>query len=157
MSASSSGSDDTGGRSPAALLPARVVGLGVVAFAAALWFWLIPWQVETAGSGFVRPRTLPQICAVGIGLCGLLLLAFPGGAPEVNLRQNLRGTFVLAVCGMTVWVMGHWGFLATTPVLALVLAAALGERRLPWLLATVVVLPLTIWLVVEPLLGRTLP
>ncbi|MBR9762635.1 MAG: hypothetical protein GYB53_03655 [Rhodobacteraceae bacterium] len=35
-------------------------------------FWVIPWQIEEVGEGYVSPRLLPQICMWLIaGLCAL--------------------------------------------------------------------------------------
>ncbi|WP_233270312.1 tripartite tricarboxylate transporter TctB family protein [Chachezhania sediminis] len=151
-----------GGRDPAAasLSPAagRLVGLAVLCLAGLLWFGLIPAQIEFYDQGFMRPQTLPLICAGGIGICGALLVLFPGGQMgRSDPREVLRGAGVLALCSLAVWAMGYWGFLIVAPVLALILALGLGERRLFWLAIATLALPLAIWLVVEPLLGRALP
>ncbi|MCF8468684.1 MAG: hypothetical protein K9G33_14885, partial [Sneathiella sp.] len=55
------------------------------------------------------------------------------------------------------WAMSMFGFLMTVPFFAAVLMLIVGERRLGWLAAGVVVLPVAIWLTIVPLLERTLP
>ena len=62
-----------------------------------------------------------------------------------------------ALAAAALWAMGRWGFIWTAPVLAALLVATLRERRPVWIAATVLAVPLGIWLAVEQLLGRTLP
>jgi len=45
----------------------------------------------------------------------------------------------------------------TAPLFALVIMLVLGERRIFWLIGGVVMMPLTIWICVVELLGRSLP
>jgi len=135
----------------------RLVGAAVLAGALALWFWLIPWQVDAADTGFMRPQTLPQTCAAGLGIGGLLLIAFPAGATRFDARRTLKSACLLGAALITVWTMAHLGFLWAAPLLSAILALSLRERRWPWLAATAIGLPLAIWLIVEPLLGRSLP
>lgn len=135
----------------------RITGLAVASFAAAMWVWIIPWQVDSASYGWMRPRTLPSICVVGLGAAGLLVMLFPGGATDIAPRRHLKAAGLLALAAAALWAMGRWGFIWTAPVLAALLVATLRERRPVWIAATVLAVPLGIWLAVEQLLGRTLP
>jgi len=138
-------------------LAARLAGFAVAVLAAALWWWIIPWQVDAADDGWMRPRTLPLICAAGLMLAGLALAAFPAGAADLAPRRSLKAAGLLALLFATVWAMDRWGFVVAAPLLAAILVAILGERRWPWILAAVVGVPGLIWLAVVPLLGRGLP
>lgn len=134
----------------------RLAGLTIAAFGAALWLWIIPWQVDAADYGWLRPRTLPLICAAALGLLGLILAAFPVGRIDLAPRRSLRVTGLLALSGLAVSAMGRWGFLWTSPVYALIVVIVLRERRWPWIVAAVVLVPAFIWTTVH-LLGRPLP
>ncbi len=135
----------------------RITGLAVAGFAAAMWVWIIPWQVDSASYGWMRPRTLPSICVAGLGAAGLLLVMFPGGATDIAPRKHLKAAGLLVLAAAALWAMGRWGFVWTAPVLAAALVVALRERRPVWIAATVITVPLGIWLAVEQLLGRNLP
>jgi putative tricarboxylic transport membrane protein len=150
-----SGSD--GARNAGDRLAARLAGLAVAGFGAALWLWIIPWQVDAVDYGWMRPRTLPTICAVGLLVAGLALAAFPAGATDLSPRRSLKAAALLALMGVAVWAMDRWGFLVAAPFLAAILVAILRERRWPWILAAIAAVPGLIWLAVVPLLGRGLP
>lgn len=149
MSAPSSGGSDRTAN--------RAAGLALVGFAALLWFLVIPAQVDTASYGWMRPRTLPSICAVALGLFGAVIAAWPLGAVDLAPGRTLRVATLLGLSGLALWAMGRFGFPWTAPVFAAALVAVLGERRWPWILAAVAVVPAAIWLVVVAALGRTLP
>ena len=93
----------------------------------------------------------------GLGAAGLLVMLFPGGATDIAPRRHLKAAGLLALAAAALWAMGRWGFIWTAPVLAALLVATLRERRPVWIAATVLAVPLGIWLAVEQLLGRTLP
>jgi len=148
---------EAGVSSPSDRLAARAAGLAVAAFAAALWLWIIPWQVDAADEGWMRPRTLPTICAAGLLIAGLALAVFPAGAADLAPRRHLKAAALLAMLVATVWAMDRWGFLVAAPLLAAALVAMLRERRWPWIVAAVAGVPVLIWLAAVPLLGRALP
>ena len=154
MSAPSSESDAAPGGARAAN---RLAGLAVAGFAALLWFVVIPAEVDSAGYGWMRPRTLPLVCAGALGLFGLLLAAFPGGKVDLAPRRSLRVAGLFALSAAALWAMGQWGFPVTAPALAAALALFLRETRWPWIVAAVACVPATIWLIVTVVLGRNLP
>jgi putative tricarboxylic transport membrane protein len=131
--------------------------VAVAVFAAVLWLWIIPWQVEAVDVGWMRPRTLPMICAGGLLVAGLALAAFPAGATDLAPRRSLKAAALLGLLFVMVWVMDRWGFGIAAPLLAAALVAVLREHRWPWILAAVAGVPGLIWLAVVPLLGRGLP
>ena len=138
-------------------LAARALGIVAMGFAAALWWRLIPWQVEMAEYGWMRPQTLPQICAVGIGAAGLLLLIFPAGKVSPRPGLSLAAVGLAGLAGLGLWAMDAYGFLYAAPPLALAAALAMGERRPANLAAAAILPPAVIWLLAVELLGRSLP
>ena len=156
MSQRSLASDETSG--PGATRAAnRIAGLVVTAFALVLWFLVIPDQVDKADYGWMRPRTLPMICAVSLGLLGLILAVFPHGAVDLSPRKSARVAVLALISAIAVWSMGRFGFVIVAPILAAVLLVYLNERRWPCWLGAVVGVPVVIWVVVTQLLGRGLP
>lgn len=135
----------------------RAAGLAVAAFAAVLWLVVIPDQVDEASYGWMRPRTLPTICAGALGLFGLALAAFPGSSVELSPRRSARVLVLLVLSSAAVWGLSRWGFLMTAPALAAALLLFLRERRPGWWLAAAAGVPAAIWAIVEGLLGRGLP
>lgn len=136
----------------------RIAGAAVMAFALALWFIVIPDQVDKADYGWMRPRTLPYILTGALFVLGLLLILTPKDAqtPEQrSLDRHLGG--VLALAGFGVFAMGQWGFLIAAPVLTAAAAWLVGERRWPMLGAAGILVPLSIWVLVGQVLGRPLP
>ena len=117
----------------------------------------VPAQVDAASYGWMRPRTLPLICAAGLGLGGLALALFPGGVTDIAPGRHLRAAAILGLTALALWAMSAWGFPIAAAGLAIVLVAWLGERRLGWIAATVAGVPLFIWLAIEQILGRNLP
>lgn len=133
----------------------RLIGVAVLLFAAILWFWAIPAQVDTADYGWMRPRTLPQITTVAMALFGLGLLVKPAPSESAN---PIRGPLiaVLVLVAIAVWAIGQFGFVVCASPLAFALALFLGERRWSWLVASALIAPFAIWGFVI-LLGRPLP
>ena len=136
----------------------RLAGAVVMAFALALWLYVIPDQVDTADYGWMRPRTLPSILAVALFVLGLVLALIrpipaedggDGSAPDIAL--------VIGLAGLGIFGMGHFGFLYAAPPLAIAAAWLLREHRWPLLIAAGILVPLAIWGLVEGILGRPLP
>lgn len=135
----------------------RYLGIGVLGFALALYFILIPWQVETADYGWLKPRTLPRIIAVGLGLCGIALLLAPPGDSHPGRLHWLRAALFAGVLIAGLIGMRFVGFVYAAPPLALALMWLAHERRWHWLALGAVGMPALIWLVVAVLLERPLP
>jgi putative tricarboxylic transport membrane protein len=135
----------------------RLSGLAVAVFGLLLLVWLIPVHVEEASYGWLRPQTLPQICAVGLIGLGLWLAARPGGAVQIDGTEAALCALVAGLAAGALWAMGRFGFLVTAPVFAALLVAIIGERRWYWALTGILGAPALIWLVVQVLLQRPLP
>lgn len=135
----------------------RILGLVVVAFALLLYLVIVPWQVETVEYGWLKPRTLPRIVAVVLGLCGVALMLRPSGDASPGLLHWSRAALFAAVLVAGLWGMRLVGFVYVAPVMALALMWLAHERRWLWLGLGAVAMPALIWVVVALLLGRPLP
>lgn len=135
----------------------RIAGFCVAIFGAALILWIMPAHTETVSSGWIKPQTLPRACGIGLIALGLWLAAFPGGDTKLSGYEAGMVTLCAALSAGALWAMGRYGFLAVAPILAACLVAMIGERRWPWIAASVLGAPAIIWLVVPVLLGRPLP
>ena len=122
-----------------------------------LWFWIIPWQVETADYGWLKPRTLPQALAIVLALCGAALFVFPTGDANPAASNWGRATLFAALLAFGLWLMGQIGFIYTAPLLAFCLMWLAHERRWFWLAIGSLGMPLFIWITVAQLLDRPLP
>ena len=135
----------------------RLSGLVVAAFGLALLLFIIPAHTETVDYGWMRPQTIPDLCAVLLVLLGLLHAVVPRGSVRFDRRETLRFALFAAVAVATAYLMGQFGFVAVAPPAALVVMLLIGERRPFWLAAGAIVLPAVIWVTVVHLLERTLP
>lgn len=136
----------------------RIAGAAVIAFALALWFIVIPDQVDKADYGWMRPRTLPYILTAALFLLGIVLTLVTSKAEMPSEHPlNRKISIILGLAGLGIFVMAHWGFAFAAPLLAGTAAWLVGERRWLVLLAAGGLVPLAIWILVAYLLGRPLP
>ena len=135
----------------------RLSGLLVALFGLALMVWIIPAHTETVEQGWMRPQTIPDICAVLLIALGLLHAVLPTGVVILRPKETLRVLMFAFAAGIGLWAMDQFGFLLAAPVLALIVMLLVGERRPVWLGAGAVALPVAIWFAVVVLLERTLP
>ena len=138
------------------MLTDRITGAALIMLGGLLVWWIIPWQAEEVGYGWLRPRTLPYILAVGIAVCGVWMILRPvvEELPQVNWPRAALYAGLL-VGGLA--LMSRFGFLWIGPPMALVLMLIAGERRPLWLAAGAAGTPAVIWLAVAVLLERPLP
>ena len=114
-----------------------VSGVFLFAFSIFLWFWLIPDQIEEGFGNEISPRLLPQVCAVGIGLLSLILIASelrvrgkrvrdssPVSASECVAFLSISGLLVLGI-----WLFSTVGALVATLVVVVGIMLAMGVRR----------------------------
>lgn len=134
----------------------RVIGAVVLCLALALWAIVIPDQVDRASYGWMRPRTMPSICAAVIGALGLLLIVFPKGAEPPDWPAVGRIACVALIALAAAWLIARLGFIYAASPVALALALLTGERRWSWLVMAAALVPLIIWGTVT-ILGRPLP
>jgi putative tricarboxylic transport membrane protein len=135
----------------------RLSGLVVFILGLVIIFILVPLETETVDYGWLRPATLPAIAAVVISVGGLLHLFFPKGTVELDLRSALKALLFLIIAIVALWGMSRFGFIIASPLMMLVIMLAIGERRWPWLVTGVVLLPALIWFCIDFLLKRPLP
>lgn len=135
----------------------RLCGFFFVLFGLMLFFYLIPTQVETVDFGAIHPKTLPQILAIIIGVFGFVLMLKPADGSDLQQMPWGRSGLVVAVLLVGLWLVSVFGFVYVAPVLALVLALVMGERRPLWLGLGAVGMPALIWFTVTVLLERPLP
>lgn len=135
----------------------RYCGLFFVMFGAALYGFLIPFDTETVGSGWVLPDTLPNFAALTMIAAGLLQAATPAGATAVDAGGMLRAGMYLALAAGALVAMDKIGFLVAAPVYALTQMWAIGERRPLWLGVGVLAVPGIVWILAAGVLDRPLP
>ena len=135
----------------------RLHGAVVVLVGLVLFFFVIPNHTEPVDYGWVRPQTLPGICAAGLVLLGTINVLFPAGPVFQPSSETARATLFAVLTGGALFVMDWLGYLAGAVALALLVMLAVGERRPGWLVLGALVAPGVIWSIAVPLLGRTLP
>jgi putative tricarboxylic transport membrane protein len=135
----------------------RASGGFFLLFGLALYFLVIPDQVETVGGGNIAPSTLPNINSLIIAACGALLVLKPTAHQLRDPRQIALTGLYVAILAAGIYAMSWFGFEYVAPVLAAAIMWLIGERRPGWLVGGVVVMPLIIWFIVTYALGRALP
>jgi putative tricarboxylic transport membrane protein len=135
----------------------RFSGLFVSLFAIGILFVLIPGQTETVEGGWLSPATLPSIAAVIIFIAGAVHLFFPKGKAELNVSDAFRALIFLVIGIAGLWAMQVIGFVIAAPLMMLLLMIRIGERRWPWLVIGLALLPGFIWVCIDYLLKRPLP
>lgn len=135
----------------------RLCGVFFMLFGLILFFYLIPTQIEAVEYGSIRPKTMPQILSVIIGVFGAALMFKP--ADGSDLRKVPWGTsgMIVGLLFGGLWLMAQVSFEISAPPLALILMLVMGERRPIWLGIGVLGMPTLIWFAVTVLLERSLP
>jgi putative tricarboxylic transport membrane protein len=135
----------------------RATGAFFLIFGLAMYFLIIPAQVDLGEEGNLAPDTLPNAVAMVVAVCGLLLVLRPTDHEPQNTRYFIRtGLFVL-ILAVSIYAMSIFGFVYVAPLLALALMLMIGERRPGWLAAGVLGMPVFIWAFVTQILERALP
>ena len=122
-----------------------------------LIYFIFPIEIEKLDYGWVRPQTLPNICASLLIIFGLIQFIFPKGKVVLEFEQILwSGIFVLAAF-IALFGFHRFGFIYTAPMFSLIIMLLIGEKRILWLSLGTIVIPFSVWMIVENLLGRLLP
>ena len=122
-----------------------------------LIYFIFPIEIEKLDYGWVRPQTLPNICAFLLIIFGIVQFIFPKGKVVLEFEQILwSGVFVL-LSFLAVFGFHKFGFTFTAPFFALSIMLLIGENRIIWLILGAIVIPFSVWQIVEKLLGRFLP
>ena len=139
------------------MLVNRLSASFVIFLGLSLIYFIFPVEIESLDYGWVRPQTLPNICALLLIIFGIVQFIFPKGKVVLEFEQILwSGVFVLAAF-IAVFGFHYLGFIYTAPIFALSIMLLIGEKRILWLLLGVFLIPFLILLIVEQLLGRLLP
>ena len=139
-------------------MKSRYISGGVTAlFGGFLLLYLIPNNVTSSGGAF-SPDLFPSIAAWMFILLGAVQLIVPGESePLPSRRELLRAAAIaLIVLGM-ILAMEVLGYIIVSIVFMGVVAWFMYERRPIWLVATIIAIPIGIWLFFEVLLRRPLP
>ena len=122
-----------------------------------LIYFIFPVEIESLDYGWVRPQTLPNICALLLIIFGIVQFIFPKGKVVLEFEQILWSGVFVSVAFIAVFGFHKFGFIYTAPIFALSIMLLIGEKRILWLLLGVFLIPFLILLIVEQLLGRLLP
>ena len=120
-------------------------------------YFIFPIEIEKLDYGWVRPQTLPNICAFLLIIFGIVQFIFPKGKVVLEFEQILWSGVFVSAAFIAVFGFHYLGFIYTAPIFALSIMFLLGEKRILWLLLGVFLVPFIIWLTVQELLGRFLP
>lgn len=135
----------------------RASGLGVFVLGLMLYFVVIPGQIETVDEGWMRPNSLPNVLALVLMACGLLLQLRATAHRIENPRKMAMAALYFVVLALGLAAISLVGFTLSAPILAAAVMLLMGERRPIWLGFGIIGTPFVIWLVVEQALGRVLP
>ena len=122
-----------------------------------LIYVIFPVEIESLDYGWVRPQTLPNICALLLIIFGIVQFIFPKGKVVLEFEQILWSGVFVSAAFIAVFGFHKFGFIYTAPIFALSIMLLIGEKRILWLLLGVFLIPFLILLIVEQLLGRLLP
>ena len=139
------------------MLVNRLSASFVILFGLSLVYFIFPIEIEKLDYGWVRPQTLPNICSFLLIIFGVVQLVFPRGKVDLQFSQILWSGIFMLVAFIAVFGFHNFGFIFTAPVFSLTIMLFIGERRIPWLLLGVFLIPFLIWLSVDQILGRFLP
>ena len=123
----------------------------------ALIYFFFPIEFEKLYYGWVRPQTLPNICALLLIIFGIVQFIFPKGKVVLEFEQILWSGVFVSAAFLAVFGFHKFGFIYTAPIFAVSIMLLIGEKRILWLLLGVFLIPFLILLIVEQLLGRLLP
>lgn len=139
-------------------MKSRYISGGVTAlFGGFLLLYLIPNNVSSTGDAF-SPDLFPKIAAwmfISLGLIQMILPSTPVKMP--TKREFMRIGVIGVVVLVTILAMKWLGYLVVSVSFMAAIAWFMYERRPIWLIATVIAMPIGIWLFFEVLLRRPLP
>lgn len=135
----------------------RASGLFFLLFGLALYFFIIPNFVEQVDGGWVQPDTTPNFVAIIMSLSGALLALRPTNHRTQSASEFVKAGVYFSLLMIGLFAMSKFGFVYTSPVIALVIMLMIGERRLIWLVLGAAGMPAAIWFLVARVLERALP
>ena len=139
------------------MLVNRLSASFVIFLGLSLIYFIFPVEIESLDYGWVRPQTLPNICALLLIIFGIVQFIFPKGKVVLEFEQILWSGIFVSAAFIAVFGFHKFGFIYTAPIFAVSIMLLIGEKRILWLLLGVFLIPFLILLIVEQLLGRLLP
>lgn len=122
----------------------------------ALFFIIMPGQVEQVEDARIVPSTVPGIAIWLIITAGVAQLFWTRETVRIYWPIFIKVIGYLGLVTLAVAAMERFGFEYAAVPMALAVMWSMGERRWSWLLSGGVVIPLGVWLLVERVLDRTL-
>ena len=111
-----------------------------------LIYFIFPVEIESLDYGWVRPQTLPNICALFLIIFGIVQFIFPKGKVVLEFEQILWSGVFVSAAFIAVFGFHKFGFIYTAPIFALSIMLLIGEKRILWLLLGVFLIPFLILL-----------
>lgn len=134
----------------------RFSGVFIALIGLVLLYVVIPLGVEEVNATGLTPKTFPVWLSWLLVITGSIQLLMSNKSSIVVPSGLLRIVFLCLCFALVIYVSSFTGFIFISPVLAFVLMIFMNERRPLWLGLGVAVVPLTIWLIVDVVLGREL-
>lgn len=135
----------------------RATGAFFLLFGIVLYVAVIPAHVSDMEGGWILPSTIPNATAAILALCGAVLVLKPTVQSIHSAKHFFRAGLYFTLLALGLWAMSYVGFIYAGPAIALVLMLLMGELRPFWIVASVIILPATIWFLVTVVLERSLP
>lgn len=135
----------------------HISGGAAALFGGFLLLYLIPNYV-TSSDGVMSPTLFPSIAAWMFILLGAVQAVTSGEPLTIpGVREFIRTGMIALVVLVAILAMDWLGFLIVAIAFMAILTIFMYERRPVWLVATIVAVPIGIWLFFELLLRRPLP
>jgi putative tricarboxylic transport membrane protein len=135
----------------------RFTGAFFAALGLFLFFYFIPSNVETINATWMKPESFPNVLALLLSFFGAVLIVLPSEQRMPDAIEVAKAGMYVATLIVGYYALTRFGFIIVAPFIALVIMLILGERRIFWLGIGTLLMPATIWFVIEFLLNRNLP
>lgn len=134
-----------------------ISGGAAVIFGGFLLLYLIPNHVSSSGDAF-SPDLFPSIAAWIFIVLGALQMILPSEPISLPSAREFKRTGMVALVVLGTIVTMEWlGYIIVAITFMAIISWMMYERRPVWLIATIVAMPIGIWLFFEVLLRRPLP
>jgi len=135
-----------------------ILGGAVTIGGVALLLWVIPNQVAMRPGEFRDPALFPTVCAwllIGLGLAHFVSRDRAFSWPP--LRDLGRLIIILGAMLVAVWAQRYVGYILSSVAMVALLVTMMGERRIHWLVLSILGLPIGVWALFEFIFQHQLP